>query len=84
MFSKLMLFSTLNADNIIIKVGQTIWDRAWWFENTNVDSNNDTKPDRTKTLTFHDKFDNNTNYTVDVKSGVRDVYQNCYSPSKGP
>ena len=31
----------------------------------------------------HDQFNENTNYSVQMNSGVKDIYQNCYTPCSG-
>lgn len=39
---------------------------------------------RTAVYIQHENFVENSDYTPEFNSGIKDIYQNCYSPSAGP
>lgn len=39
---------------------------------------------RTAVYIQHENFVENSDYTPEYNSGIKDIYQNCYSPSAGP
>lgn len=49
-----------------------------------VDDNSDGFKERTQMELMHTLFTENQSYKVDVGSGLKDIYQNCYLPGSGP
>jgi len=75
-FSKLLMSSSLNSSSVILKSGG----RAYNYWITKSDNFTDKK---TTAEINHDQFNENTNYSVQLNSGVKDIYQNCYTPCSG-
>ncbi|MFA6254990.1 MAG: TrbC/VirB2 family protein [Patescibacteria group bacterium] len=58
---------------------------GWWLTKRDLDiSPQDGYADQTAAVLRHTKFAEVTDYGTEVGSGVKDLYQNCYLPSKGP
>jgi len=75
-FSKLLMSSSLNSSSINFKSGGAGYN--YWI--TKSDNFSDKK---TTAKINHDQFNENTNYAVQLNSGVKDIYQNCYTPCSG-
>ena len=75
-FSKLLMSSSLNSTSINFKSGGS--GSNYWISKT--DNFSDKK---TTAYVNHDQFNENTNYGVQLTSGVKDIYQNCYTPCSG-
>lgn len=97
-FTKLMMSSSIATGTITINNGLNeivhklinLWSVAndpigYWVykEDRDVDPL-DGRPDRTSVYLAHGAFNDSTAYQSQVGSGVKDIYQNCYKPSKGP
>jgi len=95
-FNKLMMSSTLKTGEIIVNngvievthrlinliSGQLV---GYWMGAENEDINPlDGNIDRTTAYINHAKFFEGSDYTSQVGSGVKDIYQNCFKPSGGP
>lgn len=97
-FSKVMMMSSLGTGKIIINNGiediehklLNLWSKSalavgYWTDGENIDdSPADGEPDRTAANMKHSMFSDSTTYRSQAGSGVKDIYQNCYSPSTGP
>jgi len=58
---------------------------GWWLTKRDLDLNpKDGYADQTAVVLKHTKFAEVTDYGTEVGAGVKDLYQNCYLPSKGP
>lgn len=59
---------------------------GWWITKDGLDTvlPQDGYPDQDKANINHTTFPIMTNYGAEFGSGIQDVYQNCYIPSKGP
>ncbi|MEI6596597.1 MAG: Ig-like domain-containing protein, partial [bacterium] len=75
-FSKLLMSSSLNSSSINFKSDGKGYN--YWI--TKTDNFSDKK---TTAHINHDQFNENTNYAVQLNSGVKDIYQNCYTPCSG-
>jgi hypothetical protein len=75
-FSKLLMSSSLNSLSVNFKSAGRIYN--YWI--TKKDNFTDKK---TTVEINHDQFNEDTNYAVQLNSGVRDIYQNCYTPCSG-
>jgi len=75
-FSKLLMSSSLNSSSINFKSGGAGYN--YWL--TKKDNFSDKK---TTAEINHDQFNENTNYAVQLNSGIKDIYQNCYTPCSG-
>ncbi|MBU0722024.1 Ig-like domain-containing protein [Patescibacteria group bacterium] len=75
-FSKLLMSSSLNSSSINFKSAGAAYN--YWI--TKSDSFSDKK---TTVKINHDQFNENTNYSVQLNSGIKDIYQNCYTPCSG-
>lgn len=98
-FSKLMMASSLSTGSRTIESGDenvthqliNLWNFTskpvgYWIAKTDNDSSVplDGEPDWTQAQIKHSMFADSTGYRTQVGSGVRDIYQNCFKPSKGP
>jgi hypothetical protein len=97
-FDKLMMSASLKTGSTKIYNGQehtthkliNLWNFTnqpvgFWIAKENVDSPPlDGGPDYTRAEIRHSTFADTTSYRVQVGSGVKDIYQNCYKPSSGP
>lgn len=70
-FTKLMMFSSLNTDNV------TIGGVNYWITAANIGT-------KSVGTINHDPLAKDTKYTPAVGSGAKDIYQNCYNPCIGP
>ncbi|MFH1255260.1 MAG: Ig-like domain-containing protein [bacterium] len=75
-FSKLLMSSSLNSSSVNFK-GQGI-DYNYW-----ITKNDDFSGHKTSISINHDQFNENSNYAVQLNSGIKDIYQNCYTPCSG-
>lgn len=75
-FSKLLMSSSLNSSSINFKSAGAAYN--YWI--TKSDNFSDKK---TTARVNHDQFNENTNYAVQLNSGIKDIYQNCYTPCSG-
>ena len=75
-FSKLLMSSSLNSSSVNFKSAGAGYN--YWI--TKSDNFSDKK---TTAKINHDQFNENTNYAVQLNSGVKDIYQNCYTPCSG-
>jgi hypothetical protein len=66
-FDKEMSFSSLNSQNINLS------NTGFWLESGNVAG-------KTQVQIQHQPFEPYTDYDISVLSGVKDIFQNCYSP----
>lgn len=57
---------------------------GYWITKEDVDDPADNELDYTHVLINHSMFDDAQVYRAQIGSGIEDVYQNCYLPSKGP
>ena len=57
---------------------------SYWVEKKDADNEPDGYPDNTEVIIKHGDFDLESSYEGDIGSGVKDIFQNCYNPSKGP
>lgn len=55
---------------------------GWWIEKNNLPF--DDYPQQTRSELIHTRFYEITRYGSEIGSGVKDIYQNCFLPSKGP
>ncbi len=89
-FDKLMMFSTLKQDSgygdgkdyITLNQPANAVPLAYWLG-----SQNDyfSKPSgQTRAIINHEVLAANSNYSLQVGSGVQDIFQNCYQPCAGP
>lgn len=98
-FSRLMMTSTLRTGEIILNNGfQDVVHRlvnliagqfvGYWISSENLDVASpgqplDTVPDKTTSYIEHAKFFEGADYSPQIGSGVKDIYQNCFKPSAG-
>jgi len=75
-FSKLLMSSSLNSSSINFKSSSAAYN--YWI--TKTDNFSDKK---TTAHINHDQFNENSNYSVQFNAGVKDIYQNCYTPCSG-
>lgn len=94
-FSKVMMMGSLGTGEIIINNGTadivhklmnirslSALGIGYWTTGFNIDdSPADGEPDRTVGEINHTIFADTTTYRSQIGSGVKDIYQNCYSPS---
>lgn len=90
-FNKPMLSSSLKTGSTKISSGEeefihkniNIWSLSnypvgYWIESEIIESS------RQKVFVKHGEFGETLDYRMQVGSGVRDIYQNCFNPSAGP
>ncbi len=75
-FNKFLMSSSLNSSSINLKSAATLYN--YWI--TKSDNFSDSK---TTAYVNHDQFNEDTNYSVELNSGIKDIYQNCYTPCSG-
>lgn len=75
-FSKLLMSSSLNSSSVNFKSAGAGYN--YWL--TKSDNFSDKK---TTAHINHDQFNENANYSVQLNSGIKDIYQNCYTPCSG-
>jgi len=98
-FSTLMMSSTLRSGGKRVVSGPfsathkfiNLWNfsglpTGYWILKKDNDSSTppDGFPDWTRAILMHSMLGDNTSYRVQVGSGAKDIYQNCYRPSSGP
>ena len=98
-FNKLMMASTLSSGSITVDNGEkkvshkliNLWSQSkepigYWIEKDNKDTSvpPDNEADQTIALISHSSFNASTIYRAQVGSGVKDIYQNCFKPCRGP
>jgi hypothetical protein len=96
-FDKVMMAGSLSTGSILINNGKTdvehklinLWNFAdqptgYWINAENTDeAPPDPEPDWTAALIKHSFFYDAVSYRVQVGSGVKNIYQNCFKPSAG-
>ncbi len=97
-FDKLMLNQTLKSGSVNIFNGKDTFNHklvnlkssapspfGFWIKSENIDTEPlDSEPDLTIATINHTPFVESTTFLVQVGSGVKDIYQNCYKASVGP
>jgi hypothetical protein len=97
-FDKLMLNQTLKSGSVNIFNGKDTFNHklvnlkssapspfGFWIKSENIDIEPlDSEPDLTTATINHTPFAESMTFLVQVGSGVKDIYQNCYKPSAGP
>lgn len=98
-FDKLMMSASLmtglknifNGNIYIAHKLINIWNFSskplgYWISKIDIDSIAplDGWPDNTQAIINHSDFYDSTSYRSQIGSGVKDIYQNCFKPSKGP
>lgn len=56
----------------------------YWITKNNVDTDEDGEDNYTWGYIKHSMFADDSNYRVQLGSGVKDIYQNCFLPCDGP
>ena len=73
-FNKLLQSSTLTTDSVSLKSGSAAYN--YWVRVANSGGKS--------TISLkHDQFAENQEYSVQLNSGIKDIYQNCYTPCSG-
>lgn len=75
-FSKLLMSSSLNSSSVIFKSDGAAYN--YWLT---ADNNYGDK--KTTANINHDQFNEDADYAVKLNSGIKDIYQNCYTPCSG-
>ncbi|MFA5359759.1 MAG: Ig-like domain-containing protein [Patescibacteria group bacterium] len=75
-FSKYIMAKTLNSTSINFKSSGASYN--YWITKINNDTDK-----KTTAYINHDQFNEDTNYAVQLTSGIQDQYQNCYTPCSG-
>jgi len=75
-FSKLLMSSSLNSSSINLRSAGAGYN--YWITKSDNFADN-----KTTAKVNHDQFNENTDYSVELNSGVKDIYQNCYTPCSG-
>lgn len=59
---------------------------GWWIRNTGNETSvpPDASPDYTQVLIEHTPLAEFSQYSAEMGSGIKDLYQNCFLPSEGP
>ncbi|PIR13783.1 hypothetical protein COV49_01010, partial [Candidatus Falkowbacteria bacterium CG11_big_fil_rev_8_21_14_0_20_39_10] len=70
-FSKLLMSASANTNSVKL-ISNNI---NYWIKKEN---NLETK--ETTVFVKHDQFYDNIDYSMEINSGLKDIYQNCYSP----
>lgn len=97
-FSKVMSASSLGTGNVLINNGKNniehkllnLWSRTgqalgYWTNANNVDNAPlDGEPDWTQAQILHSLLYDASSFRAQAGSGVKDIYQNCFTPSVGP
>ena len=97
-FNKLMLSSSLSSGSVSVFNGQNTYDHKkinlrsasavpYGFSVASKNSENppmDGEMDYTTAIINHTPLPESMSFYVQVGSGVKDIYQNCYKPSTGP
>lgn len=76
-FSKILMSSSLTPSSVTISSAPPAAINYW------LNKTDDITNKRTTARINHDQFDDNTAYSPQFHSGIRDIYQNCYSPCSG-
>ena len=93
-FDKLMMSESLTTGSVPItdedgnelrhKLINILSDTPMGFWITNENKEDGSGKAITEATIRHGDFRNSTSYRAQVGSGVKDIYQNCFKPSKGP
>lgn len=97
-FNRVMSASTISSGRVLVPNGATSTEHrlmnigafskasvGYWGSTEPVDIDpQDGEMDLTRGFLNHTDFDPSTDYWSEVGSGVNDINQNCYKPSKGP
>ena len=70
-FNKIIMAGSLNSSSAVLSGGGN-----YWLKKAN-------GPDSTTAYLFHDQFAEKTAYQAEFNSGIKDIYQNCFSPCSG-
>lgn len=92
-FNKLIMNSTLQTGSLKVSNGTSTVEHkllnlistspvGYWIVGNNHYTNG--QPDYTEAQISHSTFFEGVNYSSQVGSGVKDIYQNCFKPSSGP
>lgn len=73
-FSKVLRKGYANSSSISLKSSNKAYN--YWVTA-------DTSVIKTTIYINHDQFDENSNYSIQLTSGIQDNYQNCYTPCSG-
>ncbi len=76
-FSKLLLSSSINNSSVNLKMGSNTAVNYW------LNKTDDLSANKTTVSINHDQFNENADYGVQLNSGIKDIYQNCYTPCSG-
>lgn len=82
LFSKPLLYSTINPLNALLKVH--IPDGSSIEKVNNYYLTSEPVGNQTKVYIHHKSFEKDTAYDVEMTSGIKDIFQNCFNPSDGP
>jgi hypothetical protein len=95
-FSKIMMSASLTTGSTVIDNGRAkishklinLWNYSnnpvgFWVAKSNIDNTSDGNADFTQAEIRHSIFADTTSYRAQAGSGVKDIYQNCFSPSAG-
>lgn len=74
-FNKLIMSDSLNSSNL--KLISTPVINYWISKNDNASTS------KTTVIFNHDQFNENSSYSPEINSGIKDIYQNCYFPCSG-
>jgi hypothetical protein len=75
-FNKLLMSSTLNSSSVNFRgASSTI---SYW-----VTKADDFTAGRTTANINHEQFNEDANYKIQFNSGIKDIYQNCFTPCSG-
>ncbi len=76
-FNKILMSNSLNSSSVKLNSNPASQFNYWVGKIDNF-------TDKQTTVEIgHDQFNENTSYRPQITSGVRDIYQNCYSPCSG-
>lgn len=98
LFNKLMMSSSLATGFKELKNGEEIVRHklinlstysnkaiGYWISKNDIDENpRDGYSEKTEIFINHSEFSDLSSYWAQIGSGVRDIFQNCFKPSKGP
>jgi len=95
-WNTLMMNSTLKTGSVVINSGSNKVEHklinltssapmalGYWVVNNNIDTDKDGEPDQTISSIKHSLLEESMTYRVQIGSGVKDIYQNCFKPSDG-
>lgn len=84
-FNKILLPSSINSTTLkLFQKVDTFDGYTFEFYNYWTGKNDNLEDKKTTVLIFHDDLLIDEIYKPEISSGIRDIYQNCYSPCQGP